>query len=35
MQVKLAVAGQNVYLAWIQFKAREFTKLQLSKRTGC
>jgi hypothetical protein len=35
MQVKLAVAGQNVYVAWIQFQRGQFTKLQLSKRTGC
>lgn len=35
MQVKLAVAGQNVYMAWIQYKRGEFTKLQFSKRIGC
>ena len=35
MQVKLAVAGQNVYMAWIQYKRGEFTKLQFSKRSGC
>lgn len=35
MQVKLGVAGPNVYMAWIQYQRGQFTKLQFSQRVGC